>query len=417
MIKLPFTNDAITLGILLIVLGTIMHTSRSRNRFFLRFYRFVPALVLCYFMPALLHWPIGLISSEESQLYYVASRYLLPASLVLLCLNVDIPAILGLGKKAIIMFFTATLGIVLGGPISVLIILSFFPGLVPGDPENLWRGLSTIAGSWIGGGANQTAMKEIYEVSDSLFATMVIVDILIGNTWLGILLYGVNHKERIDAWLASDRSAINQLEKRVADYKEKVTRTMTTTDVYAIMGVAFGATGLAHLGADLLVPLLESSASTIKELRLNSLLSPFFWIVVISTSIGIGLSFSKARRLEGVGASSFGSFFIYFLVATIGMKMNVLDIVKNPGLFAIGALWMTIHITSLIVIAKWIKAPYFFIAVGSTANVGGAASAPVVANAFSPTLAPVGALLAVLGYAAGTYGAILCATLMELASN
>ena len=152
-------------------------------------------------------------------------------------------------------------------------------------------------------------------------------------------------------------------------------------------------------------------------MRLNSLLSGFFWLVVISTTIGVALSFTKARKLEGVGASRFGSLFIYILVATIGMQMDIGEIWANKGLFAIGVVWMAIHVITLFAVAKLIKAPYFFIAVGSTANVGGAASAPVVANAFHPALAPVGVLMAVLGYALGTYGAIICAELMRVAAG
>ena len=140
-------------------------------------------------------------------------------------------------------------------------------------------------------------------------------------------------------------------------------------------------------------------------------------MVVIATTIGLILSFTKARKLEGVGASKWGSIFIWILVATIGMKMNLGEVFNNLGLFAIGIIWMFIHVLILLIVAKIIKAPFFFVAVGSQANVGGAASAPVVASAFSPSLAPVGVLMAVLGYALGTYGAIICAQLMRIISS
>jgi uncharacterized membrane protein len=137
-------------------------------------------------------------------------------------------------------------------------------------------------------------------------------------------------------------------------------------------------------------------------------------LITIATFIGVFFSFTKARNYEGAGASKIGSIFIYVLVATIGMKMDLGKIFENPGLILIGLVWMTIHAGLLIVVAKLIKAPYFFLAVGSQANVGGAASAPVVAAAFHPSLATVGALLAVFGYVVGTYGAILCAELMKI---
>ena len=147
---------------------------------------------------------------------------------------------------------------------------------------------------------------------------------------------------------------------------------------------------------------------------MNTLTSGFFWMVVLATTFGFLLSFTKARRLEGVGASKWGGIFIYILVATIGMQMNIGDVLDNLGLFAIGLIWMLVHITVLLVTAYLIKAPFLFVAVGSQANVGGAASAPVVASAFNPVLAPVGAIMAVIGYALGTYGALVCSYLMEI---
>ena len=322
---------------------------------------------------------------------------------------------MNLGSKALTIFIVAALGIILGGPVALLICSALAPDLVGVTPDQLWRGLSTVAGSWIGGGANQTAMKEIYQVSDNLFGTMIIVDILIGNTWLGFLLYGVNWSKKIDRFLKADDSAIEELKNKVEHYRLSVARMMTSTDLFVIAGVAFGAVAASHLGAQIIVPALGHFEETIESLRLNSLLSNFFWLVVIATTIGVALSFTKIRTLEGVGASKFGSLFIYILVATIGMKMNIREIIDNPGLFAIGTVWMLIHVITLFIAAKLIKAPFFFVAVGSTANVGGAASAPVVAAAFHPALAPVGVLLAVLGYALGTYGAIICAELMRVA--
>jgi uncharacterized membrane protein len=140
-------------------------------------------------------------------------------------------------------------------------------------------------------------------------------------------------------------------------------------------------------------------------------------MITIATAIGIGLSFTKFKTYEGAGASKIGSIFIYILVATIGMKMDLGMVFDNPGLIGIGLIWMSIHVIFLFATAKIIKAPYFFLAVGSQANVGGAASAPVVAAAFHPSLATVGVLLAVFGYVVGTYGAILTTILMQIAAG
>jgi uncharacterized membrane protein len=408
-----FKNDAVVLGLLIVVLAFVFVTSGSKARFWQKFYRYVPPLLLCYFLPALLFWPLGLVSGEVSNLYYVASRYLLPASLILLTLSIDFKSILNLGPKALIMFLTATLGIIIGGPVALFVILKIAPGIIVASPDEVWRGLSTIAGSWIGGGANQTAMKEIFNVDDNLFASMIVVDVVVANIWMGFLLYGAGISDRLDRRLKADNSAIEALKNKVEAFRAKIERVPNMTDTFVVLAVAFGGTALAHIGADIITPFMNLYHDGLAAARLDSLMSDFFWLIVISTTLGLVLSFTRARNLEGVGASRFGSVFIYILVATIGMKMNLGEVYKNLGLFAIGLVWMAVHVTILIVVAIIIKAPFFFVAVGSQANVGGAASAPIVASAFSPALAPVGVLLAVLGYAIGTYGAIICAFLMQ----
>ena len=408
-----FTNDAIVFGILISILAFVFTTSNSESPFWKKFYKFIPTLLLCYFIPSIFN-SLGIISGEESNLYFVASRYLLPTSLVLLTISIDLPEIKKLGPKAIIMFLTATAGIILGGPLAILIVSAFAPDVVGGvGPDAVWRGLTTVAGSWIGGGANQAAMKEIFNVSDTLFSSMIAVDVIVANIWMAFLLYGAGINERIDAKFQADNSAITELKEKIEAYRAQILRIPDLTDTLKVMTVGFGVTAIAHLGADNIAPWISESAPWLAKF---SLTSKFFWLIVLATTIALGLSFTKVRELEGVGASRYGSLFLYILVATIGMKMNIIAIFENPGLFIVGLIWIAFHAILLIIVAKIIRAPFFFLAVGSQANIGGAASAPIVASAFHPSLAPVGVLLAVLGYAIGTYGAWICGILMQAIS-
>ncbi len=408
-----FTNDAIVFGLIALALAGIFYTSGKKTGFWGKFYGIVPALLLCYLIPAIFN-SVGLIDAESSQLYYVASRYLLPASLVLMTLSIDLKAIVNLGPKALIMFFTGTLGIVIGGPLAILLISAISPETVGGaGPDAIWRGLSTLAGSWIGGGANQAAMLEIYKYNPAKYGQMVLVDIVVANVWMAVLLLGIGKSKRIDNWLKADNTAIEKLKEKVSTFAEGVKRNPTLNDLMVMLGLAFGAVGIAHWGASGMSALFSDIP---KDSALASFGSTFFWMITIATAIGILLSFTKAKNYEGAGASKIGSVFIYILVASIGMKMDLLSILDNPGLIAIGFVWMGIHAGLLILVAKLVKAPFFFLAVGSQANVGGAASAPVVAAEFHPSLASVGVLLAVFGYVVGTYGAILCTILMEMAS-
>jgi uncharacterized membrane protein len=256
---------------------------------------------------------------------------------------------------------------------------------------------------------------------------MLIVDVFVANLWMPFLLYGALRTKEIDKWLKADSSAVDALKERVEKYSASIARIPTFSDLMVIIGIAFGAVAIAHIVADTasvgihdwFQGILASNPSSFVK-YLSSLESGFFWIVIIATILGVALSFTKANKYEGAGASKVGSLFLYILIATIGMKMDVGALISNWSTYSsaiiIGLIWMLVHITVLIVVARIIKAPFFFVAVGSQANVGGAASAPIVASAFSTALAPVGVLLAVLGYAVGTIAAIVCMEWMHLIS-
>ncbi|TMU50568.1 DUF819 domain-containing protein [Flagellimonas algicola] len=417
--QLPFTEDTIIFGLLCLCLGFVFYTSSIKTGFWKKFYGIVPTVLMCYLLPAILA-STGIVDEKSSNTYYMASRYLLPAALILMTLSIDLKAIANLGSKALIMFLTGSAGIIIGGPVAILIVSIFSPETVGGNGfDAVWRGLATIAGSWIGGGANQAAMLEVFQFNQEKYGGMVLVDIVVANLWMAILLLGIGKTKKIDNWLKADTSSIEELKEKVSTHTAKIARVTSLHDLMMMLLYAFAGVGIAHLVGHYFAEFLEANFEVIrnKEKILSSLGSKFLWMVVFATTIGIGLSFTKAKNYEGAGASKIGGMFIYILVATIGMKMDLGRVMENPGLIAIGLVWIAIHAGLLILVAKLIKAPYFFLAVGSQANVGGAASAPVVAAEFHPSLTSVGILLAVFGYVVGTAGAYLCALLMEVASK
>ncbi len=410
--QLPLvTNDATVLGLLALILGFVFYTSNSGHPFWQKFYKYIPALLMCYLLPSLLN-TFGIVDEKISSVDEVAKYYLLPACLALLTLSIDLKAIAGLGSKAIIMFLTGTVGVVIGGPIALLITAAIWPELIGVQgPEAVWKGMAALAGSWIGGGANMLAMKEIYGADGKIFTIMVTVDIVVANLWMAVLLYlAANHK-RIDAKSGADTSGIDRLIDKVQAYERKHSRKPELKDLMLILAVGLGAAGFAHVVADILAPYFQTN---FPELEKFSLHSKLFWIIVAVTTFGLGLSFTKVRNLEAVGASKVGSSFLYILVATIGLHMDITQVVEAPKYILIGLIWMAVHVILLFMVGKFIKAPIFYLAVGSKANIGGAASAPVIASAFHPSLAPVGVLLAVFGYALGTYMAWLCGQLLRI---
>lgn len=403
--------DPVVFGMLMVVLGIVFVTEKSQHGFWKKFYAVVPALLLCYFIPGLLN-TFGVIDGGASKLYPMARDYLLPLALVVLCLACDLNAILKLGPKAVILFLTGTVGVILGAPLALMIMGFFDPSLLDPAGENaIWRGMTTTAGSWIGGGANQAAMKEVYAVGADVFGKFVAVDVIVGNIWMAFLLFLAARSIKLDAMRGADTRALEDLRARVEKVSLENTRIAKTDDFIKILALGFGATGLAHWLTSFIVPFIKQHAP---HLERYSLTANFFWVTVLATTFGLMLSFTRAKKLEGAGASKIGSVAIYVLVATIGMQMNLASIFSDPELFILGLIWISFHGALMILVAIWLKAPVFYMAVGSQANIGAAASAPIVASAFHPALAPVGVLLAVLGYALGTYGGWVCGQLLRM---
>ncbi len=383
---------AFLLGLLAILFA--MHRHPTMGRLF----KVLPLLVFCYFMPTVFS-NLGIIPIA-SPCYEVIKRQLLPASLVLLVLSVDIPAILKLGKSALLLFFTATITIVIGGPLALLLCKGLIPEAM-GDEA--WKGLAALSGSWIGGGANMVAIGESVGVSANTFSMMVVVDVALGELWtIGLLLFAGREKA-MDGKIGADRSSIDEVRNKIEAFEKKVAKPTTLADLLIMLSIAFGLTVIAT-GLSKVLP------------DIGDVVRGFTWVVLIVTSVAVVLSFTRLRNLEGAGASKMGSVFLYLLVASIGAHAQFSKIFEVPALVLVGAIWMTFHIVVLFIVRRLTKAPIFFLAVGSKANVGGAASAPVVASAFHPSLAPLGVLLAVAGYVLGTYAGLACAALLEWVS-
>jgi len=384
------------MGILAVLIGVLAILFAIDNHpVFGKIFKVIPLLVFAYFVPTILS-NTGIIPLK-SPLYDYIMEWFLPASLILLTLAVDVNAIINLGRNTIILFLVGTFTIVIGGPIALLA----FGWLAPADlGVETWKGLAALSGSWIGGGANFIAIGKSVGVLDSTLSMMVVVDVAVANVWMAILLFFAGRNEDMDKKIGADRSAIDAVKSRVENFHEEVERPTNLSDLLLIVAIGLGGTAVGQAISQVLP-------------EIGNIVSQFTWVVVFVTTLGLIISFTPLRDLEGAGASSVGSLFLYLLVATIGAKAEFAKVVEVPGLVVIGAVWLSIH-AILILITRWkLKAPIFFAAVGSQANVGGAASAPIVASAFHPALAPVGVLLGIGGYVVGTYAGLVCAFLLE----
>jgi uncharacterized membrane protein len=375
----------------LLVVPAIIFSVQDHTRWGRKLFNVVPPLVFAYFLPTLLS-SLGVIPTS-APIYGLIKTFVLPASLLLLTLAVDIKGILKLGPKALIMFLSGTLGIVIGGPLSLWI----FKDQLPPD---VWKGMAALAGSWIGGGANFIAIGQSVKTTETMLAMMVVVDVLVANIWTGVLLYLAGESDKIDRWLGADNSAITELKNKIVNFQKAVARTPTTTDYMIMLAMSFGCAWVAYQIGNILP-------------EIGNIISHSTWKVILITTLGVTFSFTTIKRFEGVGASKLGTVMLYLLIGVIGANADLREVVKYPFLFAMGLTWIIFHVLILLAAMKLTKAPLFFMAVGSQANVGGAASAPIVASAFHPALASVGVMLGIAGYVLGTYAALLCASLLQ----
>lgn len=407
-------NDAIIAGLFLILLAGLFYSADSNRVFWKKLYGVIPPLLFCYLIPGFLN-SYHIIDGETSGLYSFATNYLLPASLILLLSTANLKAIFGLGNKALILFFIGSIGIVIGGPIALYIVSSLSASFqVAAQEAGYWKGLVTITGSWIGGSSSQLALKEIYGCSEELFVIILVIDALVANVWTALLFYGAGISQKIDAWLGADATLIEEVKKNILKYKKSIDKPAEVKDLTFILGIGFGGTAVAHALSGFISSYFIPHKGWLISHGLEPFASQFLWLILLSTTIGILLSFTRIREMEKLGSTDFATLFIYFLIMTIGMRLNLFTIGANIGLIGVAVIWMLIHITAMIVAAKIIKAPFFFVAVGSQANIGGVATAPAVAAAFHPSLAPVGVLLAVLSHVIGSYAGIISAWLMRL---
>jgi len=378
MIRHPLLIMMILLAIEALVLGLSRH---ERTR---RWFDLLPSVFWIYFLPMLAS-TAGLIDAKAPVLASI-TVYLLPASLLLLLLVVDVKAIIRLGGMALAMFFIGSAGIMAGTVFS----FGLFKQAV--GPE-FWAGFGALSASWTGGSANMIAVKEALAVPDPVFAPMVIVDTVVPYVWMGMLIACVGAQAAFDRWNRADRTVLDDLARRAK--VEKVVVRLTPGGIAALlMFAAVGSLLAKDIGARL--PLVKD------------VVSPYAWTIILVSVFGVLLSLTPVRRLEQAGASRIGYYILYFVLTAIGAKASIANIPAALILIAAGFVIIAVHALFLLAGARLLRAPLFLVAAASQANVGGVASAPVVAAVYEPGLASVGLLLAILGNIVGTYLGILC---------
>ena len=355
-----------------------------------KLFKYMPPVIWVYFLP-MISTSIGIIP-KDSALYGWTTRHLLPPALILLLLSSNIRAMTSLGPKAIGTMLFGTLGIIIGGSLSLLV----FGGLLP---EDAWMGLGALSGSWIGGSANMVAVGKSIGTSDDLFGNMIVIDTLVGYGWMGVVIFISGHQDTIDRWNNADTSIIKKMDIQMDTSENK--RPTSFNDLLTI--VAVGLVG-GYLSLNIGVWLPD----------IGSILTSFGWTIIVVSAIGILLSFTKLSDLENAGASHVGNIFLYILLGTIGARADIMQVTDLPIYIIVGIVWILFHAIILFIGGRFLRAPMFLIATSSQANIGGVVSAPIVATVYKKSLAPVGLLMGVMGNVIGIYAGLLTAWILSI---
>ncbi|HIA80176.1 MAG TPA: DUF819 family protein [Candidatus Marinimicrobia bacterium] len=358
-------------------------------------FKYMPPVIWIYFLP-MFSTTLG-ITPETSPLFDWVKLYLLPTSLILLLLSANLPALAKLGPKAIGTMLIGTLGVVIGGAVSLAILGRWLP-------VDAWKGMGTLSGSWIGGSANMVAVGTSIGTREDLFGIMIIVDTVVGYGWMGVVIFLSAYQEKLDRWNGADTSVVKTLNTHMKMKGQHGRRPMEFKDLITMVSIGMLA-GFLSLKLGQWLP------------DIGKVLTSFGWTIIIVTALGIILSFTRLSELENAGASHIGNVFLYLLLATIGAKADLRAITEAPLFLAAGVIWIMIHAVILFWGGRLLKAPMFLIATSSQANIGGIVSAPIVATVYQKSLAPVGLLMGVIGNVIGVYFGLLTAWILSMVGS
>ena len=385
-------EDGFTYVALLAIIGsTIVYIEKkSRHKLF----SYLPSIVLLYFV-VMLFSTFGLWQKSESvtAIYTFLKSNLLPAMIFLMLLSADMREIFKLGKKMLLTFFLAAMSIAIGFIGTFSLFHTYFE---PGS----WKAFAALSGSWMGGTGNMVAIQGALDLPDSAMGYTLLIDSIDYAIWVMILLALVPFAKKFNIWSKADTSIIDEVGERLAQ-KEAHKKPLTAPSLFLLLGSALLISLLAQVGASLLPT--------------TSFLTTTTWVVIIATLAGILCAMTPLAKISG--GSELGHIMLYLIVALIASRANFSELTEAPLYIIAGFVIIIIHVGIMILFAKIFKLDLFSLGVASLVNIGGVASASILASAYSKALIPIGVLMAMMGYIVGTFGGLMVGKILEMISR
>jgi uncharacterized membrane protein len=368
-----------------------------------KLFNYIPPLLFIYATPVFLsNLAIGgqTVIPNSSIIYTGLSKYALPVFIVLMLIKVNVPAIVKVMGKGVLVMLMGTAGVMVGGVVSYVIVHGWLP-------EDSWKGVGTLAGSWIGGTANMLAAKEILEAPESQFTLAIVADNVIYIVWLPLLLMSRDYADKFNKWARVPADRLAAMDAAAELHIEEDTAPTMSQYLY-LAAVVLGVTAIGHA----LSPPIAGWIADISP-RLSGIFSETTTRILLVTTIALVLSATPVSKLPN--STAIGTALVYVFVAGMGARAEVAGLGDAPA-FVLGAfIWIFIHGAFMLAGAWIFRVDVHSVAIASAANIGAAASAPIVAAHHRPNLVPASILLALLGYALGNYLAPLTGHLARMA--
>ncbi len=383
-------NGLTYLAVLMMIASSIVYIE-EKNQY--KLFKYLPSIVIIYFL-VMLASTFGLWEKTESvtTTYKSVKSNLLPAMIFLMLLLADMREIFKLGKKMILTFLLASTSIALG-------FIGMFALLHGSFGEEAWKPFAALSGSWMGGTANMMAIQGALDLPDSAMGYTLLIDSINYAIWVMILLALVPFAKRFNTWSKADTSAIDKVGARLA-LKEKNKKPMDFASIFFLLAVSLLVSSVAQYGANFLPT--------------ASFLTTGTWIVIIATLAGILFAMTPLARISG--SSELANIMLYLIVALIASRANFAELTQAPLYIFAGFVIIAIHVIIMLIFAKLFRLDLFSLGVASLANIGGVASAPILASAYSKALIPIGVLMAMMGYILGTFAGLTVGKILEMMS-
>jgi uncharacterized membrane protein len=375
------------LAVLMMIASSIVYIEKKSQH---KLFEYLPAIVIIYFV-VMLASTFGIWEKTESvtATYKSIKSNLLPAMIFLMLLLADMREIFKLGKKMLLTFLLASVSIALG-------FVGMFALFHTSFGAESWKAFAALSGSWMGGTANMVAIQGALNLPDSAMGYTLLIDSIDYAIWVMILLALVPFAKRFNSWSKANTSIIDEVGERLA-LKEEHKKPMDFASLFFLLGASLLVSALAQYGASFLPT--------------TSFLTSTTWIVIIATVIGIGFAMTPLAKISG--SSELANIMLYLIVALIASRANFAELTQAPLYIFAGFVIIAIHVIIMVIFAKLFKLDLFSLGVASLANIGGVASAPILASAYSKALIPIGVLMAMMGYILGTFGGLMVGKVLE----